>query len=75
MHVGDGELKSFLLLNSLGNLLKLLKDVLMDQSIKKEVDFKIIPIISCLFQVVRIIDLVKPSIEISHRCAHQLVFH
>ncbi|KAL5545556.1 hypothetical protein UlMin_005243 [Ulmus minor] len=35
--VGDGEPKSFLLLNSLSDLLMLPKDMLMDQSIRKEV--------------------------------------
>lgn len=35
---GDGEPKSFLLLNSLSDLLMLPKDMLMDRSVRKEVD-------------------------------------
>lgn len=36
---GDGEPKSFLLLKSLSDFLMLPKDMLMDRSIRKEVDF------------------------------------
>ena len=37
MQGGDGEPKSFLLLNALSDLLMLPKDMLMDRSIRKEV--------------------------------------
>lgn len=63
---GDGEPKSFLLLNDLSDLLMLPKDMLMDRTIRKQVDIITsshlhlrVHNISCLLQFTTTFDLLK----------------